>query len=31
VKAGELRPERMERVKEMLVLGEKYKHKNQYV
>lgn len=30
VNAGELRPERMEKFKEMIQLGEKYKHKNQY-
>ncbi len=29
--AGKLRPERMEKFKEILKLGEKYKHKNQYV
>ena len=30
VNAGELRPERMEKFKELVELGEKYKHKNQY-
>ena len=28
---GELKPERMEKFKELLKLGEKYKHVNQYV
>lgn len=31
VNAGELRPERMEKFNELLKLGEKYKHANQYV
>ena len=30
VNAGELRPERMEKFKELLEMGEKYRHKNQY-
>lgn len=30
VNAGELRPERMEKFKELVELGEKYKHVNQY-
>lgn len=30
VNAGELKPEGMEKFKELLVLGEKYRHKNQY-
>ena len=30
VNAGELKPERMERFNELLALGEKYKHVNQY-
>lgn len=30
VNAGELKPERMEKFKELLELGEKYKHKNQW-
>ena len=30
VNAGELRPERMEKFKELLELGEKYRHKNQW-
>ena len=30
VNAGELRPERMERYNQLLDLGEKYRHKNQY-
>lgn len=30
VNAGELKPERMERFNELLELGEKYKHVNQY-
>ena len=30
VNAGELRPERMEKFKELLEIGEKYRHKNQY-
>ena len=28
--AGTLKPERVEKFKEMLELGEKYRHKNQY-
>ena len=28
--AGELKPERVEKFKELLALGEKYKHKNQW-
>lgn len=28
--AGELKPERIEKFNELLELGEKYKHKNQY-
>ena len=31
VNAGELRPERMEKFEEMLALGDKYKHVNQYI
>ena len=31
VNAGELRPERMEQFKELLELGEKYRHVNQYL
>ena len=31
VNAGELRPERMEKFRELLERGEKYKHVNQYV
>ena len=30
VNAGELRPNRMEKFNELLELGEKYRHKNQY-
>ena len=30
VNAGELKPERIEMFKELLELGEKYRHKNQY-
>lgn len=30
VNAGELKPERIEKFNELLALGEKYKHKNQY-
>jgi hypothetical protein len=30
VNAGELRPKRMEKFNELLELGEKYRHKNQY-
>lgn len=30
VNAGELKPERMEKYKELLEQGEKYRHKNQY-
>lgn len=30
VNAGALKPERLERFKELLELGERYKHKNQY-
>ena len=30
VNAGELKPERMEKFKELLEVGEKYKHINQY-
>ena len=30
VNAGELKPERMEKFKELLALGGKYKHVNQY-
>lgn len=29
--AGDLKPERMEKFKELLALGETYKHVNQYV
>ena len=28
--AGELKPDRIEKFKDLLELGEKYKHKNQY-
>ena len=31
VNAGELRPERLEKFKELLALGEKYRRVNQYV
>ena len=31
VNAGELKTERMEKFKELLEMGEKYKHKNQWV
>ena len=31
VNAGELKPERIERFKELLEFGEKYRHKNQYL
>ena len=31
VNAGELRSERMEKFKELLALGDKYKHVNQYI
>lgn len=30
VNAGELKPERQEQFNQMLALGEKYRHKNQY-
>lgn len=30
VNAGELKAERVEKLKELLELGEKYRHKNQY-
>ena len=30
VNAGELKPERMEKFNQLLELGEKYRHKNQY-
>ena len=29
--AGELRPDRIEKFNELLILGEKYKHVNQYI
>ena len=31
VNAGELKPDRIEKFNELLALGEKYKHKNQWV
>lgn len=31
VNVGELKPERMEKFKELLEVGERYKHVNQYV
>ena len=31
VNAGQLKPERVERFKELLEMGEKYRHVNQYV
>lgn len=30
VNAGEMKPERVEKFREMIELGEKYKHKNQW-
>lgn len=30
VNAGELKPDRLEKFREIIELGEKYKHKNQY-
>ena len=29
--AGELKPERLEMFRELLAVGERYKHKNQYI